>query len=81
MNCGFCQSFICGKKTDRQNDIARDRIFSLFTFIAVRNPSVTVKKSNKNMDIDRKSNKVKKIPQPLINKGTAVLFYGPSGGT
>ena len=49
--------------------------------VSVRNPSVTVKKSNKNMDIDRKSNKVKKIPQPLINKGTAVLFYGPSGGT
>lgn len=49
--------------------------------IYVRNLSVTEKKSNVNSGFSRKSNKVKKIPQSLMNKGTAVLFHGPSGGT
>ena len=34
MNCGLWQSFICGKKTDCQNDVPRDRIFSLFALIS-----------------------------------------------
>ena len=38
--------------------------------------SVTEKKSNVNSGFSRKSNKVKKIPQSLINKGTAVLLNG-----
>ena len=50
--------------------------FVIIKAFSVRNPSVTVKKSNVNSGFWPKVKQGKKIPQSLINKGTAVLLNG-----